>query len=156
MACNCKPKPHTPPQTPGECLCINDLRIGCDEGPAPCGIQRIIDLTLNNDVTASPCDVVYMLKSFDQGAFQSVTLTEEGILTVVTSNTYVKHEEFEIRYKVDSPCSLLSDEGSVYICMKDLCKSKMCSNGCDHCTGDCKPIDPEIQITRSKPEIKFL
>lgn len=150
MACNCKPRIYGQPPQPKveDCLCINDLRVGCPDGPAPCGDTIVIDLTETNDVTASPCDVVYILKDYDKEAFASVELTSEGILTVVTSDKYVKQEEFCITYKVDSPCSLLSDQANVYICMKDLCKGNMCENECDPCTGDCIPLDPEVSINK--------
>ena len=142
MACNCTSQTYGTPTQPKnqDCLCINDVRVNCDEGPAPCGDSMTIDLTQYNDVTASPCDVEYKLLSYDETAFASVTLTEAGSLSVTTTNLFVKHAKYEIQYKVDSPCSIMSDTATVYICMEDLCKGLA---DCDPCEGE---EDPEIGV----------
>ena len=149
MGCGCTSQIHTnppPPPPKGDCICINDVYVGCDNGPTPCGGAMQINLALYNNVTASPCPVKYMLKSYDIAGFQSVTLTEEGLLAFTTSANFIDHKYFEIKYKVDSPCTILSDEAIVYVCMKNLCKNKICQNGCDKCTGDRILLQPEISI----------
>lgn len=158
MNCFCRPTvcKKAPKCDNDKCLILATLRVGCDLGPAPCGDTVQIDLKEYIDVTASPCGVVYSIYSYDKQAFDEVTVNEEGIVTIVTSNNYVKQEEFSITYKVDSPCSILSDTDDIFICMYDLCRGKDCPNGCDQCTGDCIPVTPEIEITDSKPEIKIL
>lgn len=160
MACNCRPIiPGNPPQTPQSCLCINDVRVGCDSTntPNPCGGTLVINLATYNDVRASPCEVVYTLRNFNTTAFTSVTLTQAGLLTIVTSSNFVKSTEFEIGYKVDSPCSILSDTATVYVCMKDLCGSKNCPGGCDPCTSDCIPLLPEVSINNvNTPKIQII
>lgn len=128
------------------CLIVKDMMVGCDEGPAPCGESVQIDLTVHNDVTASPCDVVYSLWSYDSTAFKNVSVTSDGMLLFETTDNFKKHEMYKIVYKVDSPCTILSDTGEVWICMKDLCKNKNCEGDCDQCTGDCIPLVPEIGI----------
>ena len=161
MACNCGVRiiNITPKCDSDKCLLIYDLRVGCNDGPAPCGGEEgtlVIYLTEYNVVTASPCDVVYSLKGWDTTVFDSVVLTSAGELTVVTSSNYVKSEEFLITYKVNSPCSLLSDTGEIWVCMKNLCIDSDCEGECDQCTGECIPVDPEISIsTVTASEIKI-
>lgn len=151
MGCRCKRvSVVSQPNCLDNCLKISTLRVGCDDGPEPCGDTMEIDLTEYNNVTASPCAVVYSLKGYDQTAFSEVTLTSEGLLTFTSTTTFVKNTEFKITYRVDSPCSILSDQADVFICMKDLCKNTDCPGYCDKCTGDC---DPEISLNDSPSEI---
>lgn len=149
MNCFCRPTVCKRPKCDNDkCLLLSTLRVGCDKGPAPCGDTIQIDLTEFNDVTASPCEVVYSIYSYDTEMFSEVTVTPEGIMTITSSDKFVKQEEFCITYKVDSPCSLLSDTADVFVCMKDECKNKNCEGNCDQCTGDCTDIDPEISISK--------
>lgn len=159
MGCGCRSRIYGDiPKKKSNCLCINDLRIGCNKGPSPCGGQMTIDLTEYNDVSASNCPVVYILKSYDTKAFSEVTLTDDGTLHITTSATFKKSQEFKITYKVSSPCSILSDEATVYVCMRDLCVDVYCVDGkCDQCDGGCEPYVPEININDLiKKEIKLI
>ena len=128
------------------CLIIKDMMVGCDEGPLPCGDTLQIDLTVHNDVSASPCDVVYSLYSYDKTAFENISVTPEGLLLANTTSHFEKHKMYKIVYKVDSPCTILSDTGEVWICMRDECKNKNCEGDCNQCTRDCIPLEPEISI----------
>lgn len=150
MSCGCKPKIITVSGCDnGSCLKLATLRVGCEDGPTPCGgvsgtVQ--IDLADSNDVTASTCDVVYSIKKYDMQAFSSVTVTEDGVLTAITSDHFERSKEYEIIYEVDSPCSILSDEASVFICMKDNCRDVVCPEG-EHCVcGECEPDGGDIEV----------
>ena len=152
MSCNCGTRTYggaIPPAVVNNCICINDLMIDCDHGPVPCGGTKIIDLKLYNDVSISPCDVEYILLKYDTTAFSSVTLTEDGILSLTTNSIFVAHQMFEIEYKVNSPCSIYSDQATVFVCMKDVCKGKICENACDPCTEECVPFLPEIGVNNN-------
>lgn len=150
MACNCKQRIYgaPAPPKPSNCFCVNDVLVGCNDGPAPCGDTLVINLTEYNDVSASPCEVEYILLDWDKEAFADVTLTIDGMLNITTSNVFKKSEEFCISYKVNSPCSILSDIAEVRVCMKDLCVDANCSGceTCNQCTGVCE-CDVEVEVT---------
>lgn len=151
MACNCNNKVKTDkPQPKLDCLCINDINIPCDEGPNPCGDIFTVDLTQYNNVEASDCDVEYSIIYFDSDFFATVNVTIDGVLTITTTDNFIKNKQGCISYKVNSPCSILSDVADILICMFDKCKNKNCDNECDPCDGECIPLEPEIQIGGSK------
>lgn len=156
MACRCSNVViivDPPGGTCTGCLKVVSLRIGCDDGPDPCGDTGSIDLSTYNDLSACDgCTPVYSLVSYDEDGFASATVSSVGLLEFTTSDNYVRHEEYSIIYKVDCPCDILSATGAVYICMKNPCDP--CDEGeeCNPCTGNCDPIDPEIQVDGT-PEI---
>lgn len=130
------------------CLKVYSLRVPCDTGPAPGGGvdgTLIIDLSDTNDVTACDgCAVEYSIFSYDNVFWTSVSVTSGGVLTAITSSSFVSREESEIMYKVTCPCSKLSAYGSVFVCKEDLCIGVTCPEGeaCNQTTGVCEVIVP--------------
>lgn len=161
MSCYCQPKivsiiPKDP--CPGKCLRLTTIRIGCDDGPE-CGETLVIDLEEFND-TSKGENVKYTLTETSYEGFDSVTLTEGGILTFVMDDTIIPDLEEEISYRVYEDGGLLSNTGYVLVCSRDECKWRTtdCLEGqeCDSCSGDCydlvdleisDAIEPDLEIT---------
>lgn len=128
-----------------DCLKVYSLRIGCDEGPWPGGGEEgtvVIDLATINDVTACEgCEGVYTVYSFDEAGIESATTTEAGVLTIVTDDTFLSREEYEVVYKFSCPCMKTSMYGTIYVCKKDLCFGVECDvdEVCDPTSGLCVP-----------------
>lgn len=159
MSCNCVPYVVTPPEVVGgsssceECLKVVTLRYLCTNGPAPCGGEDgtlVVDLTdYNDDVSACDCgSVVYSIVSYDTTEFSSVTITQAGVLTVVTSSTFTEWKDGMITYKVDCPCNILSGTGKIYICKENLCSGVTCAEGeiCNQCDGTCVEGESDIEL----------
>jgi hypothetical protein len=121
--------------------------VGCEDGPTPCGGSITIDLADYNTVTASPCGVVYSIREFDTDAFSSVTTTEEGVVTITASDNFVRSTEFEIQYKAKSPCSILGDIASIFVCMQDTCRDIVCPEDEQCICGVCEPLGSDVEIT---------
>lgn len=125
-----------PPVAPcSGCLLVNDILVGCADGPLPCGTTVQIDLAANNTLTACTGVPVWSIKYFDSIAFTNVTLDQNGILTFDTTNFYKAGKDFLIRYEVDCPNSILRGEGDVKVCFKNPC-DPTCKN-CNPCTSNC-------------------
>lgn len=126
-----------PPVAPcSGCLLVNDILIGCADGPLPCGTTVQVDLAANNTLTACTGIPVWSIKYFDPIAFTNVSITQAGIITFDTTNIYKAGKEFLIIYQVDCPGSLLRAEGDIKVCFKNPCTSPTCKN-CNPCTGNC-------------------
>lgn len=139
MGCKCKTTIIPKKPDCSGCLVVNDLLVGCSDGPYPCGIDLMsIDLGEKNDLTACTGTPVWTIKSYDIKGLKDVSLSQSGILQFKTKN-YYKDKDFLIIYQVDCPNSNLRAEGVIKICMKD-----PCTNGCDQCnpcSGNCITSD---------------
>ena len=144
MACGCTPSLVIPSNPCKDCLQVNSLIYGCDDAPSPCGDSFTVDLTVYNDVTAcTECTPVYSLVSAESPGV-TATLTSGGSLVVTTSNYYVQGKLWEIIYKVDCPCSILSATAKVSVCMDNPCDTE-CRGNCNPCSGNCM-IVPDITV----------
>lgn len=150
MLCGCVPIIVDPPQNCTNCLIVRDLRFPCYQGPLPCGGVNgtiVVDLSQYNDVTACTGVINYTLQYFDPVGLMNVSLSAAGVLSAETTSTFTPYAEYEIRYKVTCSNSILSAEGSVYVCMQNSCP--VCPPGeyCDPCTASCTPVPPEVLLT---------
>lgn len=136
MSCFCKVT-VVPPKNPcSDCLQVNDVLVGCADGPPPCGeIPVQIDLGAINDLTACTGTPVWSIKDYDELAFTNVEITQDGIITFETTNYYKEGKDFIIRYQVDCPGSIFRAEAEIKVCMKNPCPDG-CKD-CNPCTAAC-------------------
>jgi len=160
MSCNCVPNIINNPPDGGnptshcdECLKIVNLRYSCTDGPTPCGGAGgtlVVNLAqYNDDMSACGCAVKYsLINDYDVTEFTSVTITEAGVLTIVTSDAFTEWKEMLIKYKVDCPCGILSGTGHVYVCKKNNCVGVECNEGfaCDQCTASCEEMESDLEL----------
>lgn len=139
MACGCGVSLVTPTPSCTNCLQVNSQIIKCDDAPTPCGDTAVIDLAELNIATACKnCDVVYSIISAEAPGV-TASITTDGVITITTGNYYEQGKLWEIKYKVDCPCSLLSATASVYVCMDNPCDAE-CRGNCNPCTGNCMVV----------------
>lgn len=135
MSCFCKVT-VVPPKNPcSGCLQVNDILVGCADGPPPCGETVQIDLGAKNDLTACTGTPVWSVKYYDPLAFTNVSITQQGIITFDTTDYYKEGQDFIIRYEVDCPNSIFRAEGTIKVCMKHPCPDG-CKD-CNPCTEAC-------------------
>lgn len=145
----------TPSDPCPDCLKIASAVVACNDSVGPCGAAGQVDLGALNDVTAcdngSPCSVTYSIISYDTVSFDSVTINATtGVLDFTTSNNAVPNSFGEVRYQVLCDCDpLLSGQGNLRICIKNLCFGVNCAEGeeCNPCDGTCDPIVPDVEIS---------
>ena len=129
-----------------DCLKIYSIRIPCDTGPIPGGGEDgtvVIDLSEYNDITAcGEGGGTYILFSWDEDFFDSVDVTDEGIVTLVTSSSFDSRVESEVEIRFSCSDTNLSGFGSIFVCKKDLCAGVTCPEGqtCNQLTGECEII----------------
>ncbi len=144
MGCGCSPTiiPAANPCT--DCLQVHSMIIGCDDAPTPCGDSFVLDLApLNNVDACVGCTPIYSLVSVETPGV-SATITADGVLTVTTLNYYEQGKLWNVKYKVDCPCTILSATGVVYVCMDNPCDAD-CRGNCNPCSGNCM-IVPDITV----------
>lgn len=163
--CFCVSSPYVPP-TPcpptSQACCIkacNDIIYGAD-AVGPCGAVGTFDLsTLDHILTgcADSDSVVFILESWDENFFESVTLTQEGILTWITGDetTVDQYSYINFRIKCTSKeaCGsiVLNAVGYLLVGVRNLCTELLipCEEGevCNLCTAECDPEIPDVEIT---------
>lgn len=135
MSCYCFTTVIPPANPCSGCLQVNGLRVGCADGPEPCGNTVQINLAEKNDLTICTGVPVWSLKYWDPIAFTNVTLNQSGLLSFDTTNYYKHGKEFRITYEVDCPNSIHRAEADIWVCFKNPCDDG-CTD-CNPCTGNC-------------------
>ena len=133
--CNCNVTVVPPVSPCSGCLQVNDILVGCSDGPLPCGTTVQIDLGAKNDLTACTGIRVWSVKYFDPKAFTNVSITQAGVITFDTLPYYKQGKDFSIIYDVDCPGSILRADGEIKVCFKNPC-APTCKQ-CNPCTGNC-------------------
>lgn len=135
MSCFCKVTVVPPANPCSGCLQVNDILVGCADGPSPCGQTVQIDLADKNDLSICTTTPVWSLKHYDTLAFTNVSLTQAGLLSFDTTDYYEEGKDFILRYEVDCPNSIFRAEGTIKVCMKNPCPPG-CKK-CNPCTEAC-------------------
>lgn len=133
--CFCIAQVVSVPPSCGNCLRPATYRFGGADSILPCGGEIEINLAEDSITTASPCNVVYSLVSYDTTAFAEVVVEADGTMTVTSADIFERGKEYLITYKIDSPCSILSAVGEVYISFKDPCAGQIYTSDkyCNEC-----------------------
>lgn len=156
MPCRCNPTIIVDPPPCTGCLIIRSLLVSCTNSPQPCNDSGVIQLSVYNDVSACVgCDAEYTIESFDPNAFSSVTVDNTGMLTFITNGLPKAPGFYNIVYKVTCPCMGISAEGTIKVCIRDLCAFAGCEvwQTCDPCTGICTDLPQEVSVTGTPQEV---
>lgn len=155
MACCPGKKSTSSPVCGTNCFRTTTQVVSCSESTGPCGegsgSKNLATLNIQlNGCTDSEgaCDKTYQLVSYG-AEFDTVALTEAGLLTWETSAAAIPNSLAVIRYRVFCGCNTLSATGKVYVCIKDLCANVLCGedDACNKCNGLCEPIIPNAILT---------
>lgn len=124
----------TPPSDCDGCLVAKKLAVGCGQGLVACGSSTDIDVDAKNN---NPDSAVYSVTSYDTNAFDSVTMSPEGILSVSTAEiAYESGKTYRVNYKVVN--GKYSNFGWVDFCFDNPCDDG-CAGKCEPCSGTCWP-----------------
>lgn len=149
MSCNCG---YTLPTGGGDkksgknlCICFRDFVSLCSEGIEPCGGSYTLDLAprITNDISDSQTVSIYSKPH----AFETAEIIS-GELVVTTSDTAIVGRSYYVVLEIttEKDGTTYGTFGIIKLCVKDLCKNVLCSDGqeCDECDGGC--IDTVVDL----------
>lgn len=152
--CSTTPTPTCPD---GNCLRVPHLLVGAANSVGPCGETGLIPFA-DTGLSTSLCDDINTTPVFSivshSDIFTNVTINSTGITFTTTEDNGFQSAGL-IKYRVK--CGIYASEGTATIIIKNPCSGSACDQyeTCNKCTGECEPIDSEVQINTSTPAISI-
>lgn len=149
--CNCSPVPGsvtTSPCPSGNCLEIASFTIAGATSTLPCeGGEVIIDIGTLSNTEACTGNVLWIVDGFDATIFDSVEISNLGVVTGTLTGEGVIGTVYEIVGRAICDNSLLSGHFKIKFLFKDICATSVCAEGetCDKCFG-CVPTAPNLTL----------
>lgn len=140
------PHVHMPPPVKNcdGCIVAPTIRFACDQGPDP-GDTITYNIPEETNISLPlGHNYKYELYDYDDQGIFSVTITQNGVITIKTKEVYTHRREYRVRYRIVQIDGIQSQTGEIYICMKNQCRQ--CLTGvCDPIKGDCA-VMPTMDI----------